>query len=76
MLSVHARIDRTQRLIRRMEEDAPLLALRVAGLSQEQQKSAKDYANELRARARAELDRLMQEQFAWDYNDPTPQPAD
>lgn len=76
MLSLHAKIDRTQRLIRMMEEDAPLLAMRVAGLSPERQKSAKDYADRLTARARAELERLIQEQSFWDHNDPTPQAAD
>jgi len=76
MLSFHARIDRTQRLIRMLEEDAPLLAARVAGLSPEHQKSAKDYANRLTAHARAELERLIQEESFWDNNDPTPQAAD
>jgi len=76
MLPIHAKIDRTQRLIRMMEEDAPLLALRVAGLSPERQKSAKEYANRLTAHARAELERLIQEETFWDHNDPTPQAAD
>lgn len=76
MLPIHAKIDRTQRLIRMMEEDAPLLALRVAGLSPEHQKSAKEYANRLTAQARAELEKLLQEQSFWDHNDPTPQAAD
>ena len=69
------KIDRTQRLLRRLEQDAPLLATRVAGLSQHQ-KSAKDYAERLTAHARAELQRLIQEQPFWDYNDSTPQAAD
>jgi hypothetical protein len=76
MLSIHAKIDRTQRLLRRLEQDAPLLATRVAGLSPEHQKSAKDYAERLTAHARAELQRLIQEQPFWDYNDSTPQAAD
>jgi hypothetical protein len=76
MLSIHAKINRTQRLIRMMEEDAPLLAIRVAGLSQERQRSAKEYAIQLRAHARAELQRLMLEASSWDHNDPTPQAAD
>lgn len=76
MLSVHAKIDRTQRLIRMMEADAPLLAMRVAALSPEHQKSAKEYANRLTAHARAELARLIQEESIWDHNDPTPQAAD
>ena len=32
MLSIHARIDRAQRLVRMLEQDAPLLAVRVAEL--------------------------------------------
>jgi hypothetical protein len=76
MLSIHTKIDRTQRLIRMMEEDAPLLAMRVAALSPEHQKSAKEYANRLTAHARAELERLLREESIWDHNDPTPQPAD
>jgi len=76
MLSIHTRIDRTQRLIRMMEQDAPLLAMRVAGLSPERQKLAQDYADRLKARARAELEKLIQEESLWDHNDPTPQAAD
>lgn len=76
MLPIHARIDRTQRLIRMIEDDAPLLAIRVAGLSQERQKLARDYADRLKARARAELEKLIQEESLWDHNDPTPQAAD
>jgi len=30
MLSIHTRIDRAQRLVRMLEQDAPLLARRVA----------------------------------------------
>jgi hypothetical protein len=76
MLSIHAKIDRTQRLLRMLEEDAPLLAVRVAQLTPERQKSAKDYAAKLTAHARAELDKLLEEGPSWDFNDPTPQAAD
>ena len=61
MLSIHVRIDRAQRLVRMLEQDAPLLARRVA---------------ELTAHARAELEKLLEEGSYWDYNDQTPHPAD
>jgi hypothetical protein len=76
MLSIHAKIDRTQRLLRMLEEDAPLLAVRVAQLTPERQQSAKDYAARLTAHTRAELEKLMAEGYFWDANDPTPQAAD
>jgi hypothetical protein len=76
MLSIHAKIDRTQRLLRMLEEDAPLLAVRVAQLTPERQQSAKNYAAQLTAHTRAELEKLMAEGYFWDANDPTPQAAD
>jgi len=76
MLPLHAKIDRTQRLLRMLEEDAPLLALRVAPLNAEHQASAKAYAAQLTAHARAELEKLIKEGVLWDSNDPTPQAAD
>jgi alkylhydroperoxidase family enzyme len=76
MLSIHAKIDRTQRLLRMLEEDAPLLAVRVAPLTPERQQSAKAYAAQLTAHTRAELEKLMAEGYFWDANDPTPQAAD
>ena len=76
MLSIHARIDRTQRLLRMLEQDAPLLAARVAHLTPDYQQSAKSYAARLREQARLELQRLLDQDSAADPNDPTPQPAD
>ncbi len=76
MLSIHAKIDRTQRLLRMLEEDAPLLAARVAPLTPERQQSAKDYAAQLTAHARAELEKLMEVGSFWVSNDRTPQAAD
>jgi hypothetical protein len=76
MFPLHAKIDRTQRLLRMLEEDAPLLAVRVAPLTAERQQSAKDYAAQLTAHARAELEKLIEEGLLWDSNDPTPQAAD
>jgi hypothetical protein len=61
MLPIQVRIERAERLVRMLEHDAPLLAIRVADLTPERQKSTQDYAAELTACARAELKRLMQE---------------
>jgi hypothetical protein len=78
MLSIHSKIDRVQRLVRMLEADAPLLALRVAPLAADRQQSAKDYAAELRAHARAELERLIAQGSFLDANrdDQMPQAAD
>jgi len=76
VLPIHVRIDRAERLLRMLEEDAPLLALRVAELAPEHQQSAKNYAARLTAHARTELEKLLDQRSYWDANDPTPQPAD
>lgn len=76
MLSIQTKIDRTQRLLRMLEEDAELLAVRVAPLTAERQQTAKEYAAELRARTRAELEKLIAQVSLWDSNDRTPQAAD
>jgi hypothetical protein len=76
MLSIHAKIDRARRLVRMLEEDTSLLAVRVAELTPERQDSAKEYAAQLTAHARAQLQRLIEEGSFWDSNDPTPQAAD
>jgi hypothetical protein len=76
MLSIHTKIDRTQRLLRMLEEDAPLLAVRVAPLTAERQRTAKEYAAQLRARTREELEKLIEQISLWDSNDRTPQAAD
>ncbi|MBZ5573919.1 MAG: hypothetical protein LAO09_18800 [Acidobacteriia bacterium] len=76
MLSIHTRIDRAQRLLRMLEEDAPLLEVRVAQLTPEHQQSAKAYAAQLAAHARAELEKLIEQNSFWDSNDCTPQAAD
>ena len=71
MLSIHARIDRAQRLVRMLEQDAPLLAIRVAPLTPEYQQSAKNYAAELATQARAELEKLLEERSHWVSADST-----
>ena len=76
MLTINAKIARTQRLVEMLEADAPLLARRVAELTPEHQKSAKDYAARLTAHARAELEKLIQEDSFWNCADFVPEPAD
>ena len=61
MLPIEVQIERAQRLVRMLEQDAPLLAVRVADLGAEHQKSAKDHAAMITACARAELRRLQEE---------------
>jgi len=61
MLSIHEKIDRAERLLRMLEQDAPRLAARVAELTPERQKSVKSYAAQLTAHTRAELEKLLQE---------------
>jgi hypothetical protein len=61
MLAIDIRIERTQRLLKMMERDAPLLAVRVAPLTREYQASAMSYAERLRQCAQAELDNLLRE---------------
>ena len=76
MLSLRAKIDRAQRLVQMLEDDAPLLAVRVAHLTPEHQQSAKAYAAQLVASARAELEKLIEQHSFWDPNDRTPEAAD
>jgi len=76
MLSIDVRINRVQRLVRMLEQDAPLLAVRVAELTPERQHSAKSYAAQLTAHARAELEKLLEQGSYWDPNDTAPHPAD
>jgi hypothetical protein len=76
MLPIHVKIDRARRLLRMLEADVPLLAIRVAELAPEHQQSAKHYAAQLTAHARTELEKLLVQRSYWDANDRTPQPAD
>lgn len=76
MLPIELRIDRTQRLLRMIEQDAPLLAVRVAPLSAECQELVKSYAQNLAALTRAELHRLMEEKAIAETTDRSPQAAD
>jgi hypothetical protein len=61
MLPIQVKIERAERLVRMLEQDAPLLAIRVADLTPEYQQSAKDHAAMITDLARAELKRLLKE---------------
>ena len=71
------KIDRVQRTLRRLEEDVPLLAMRVKELSAERQILAKNFASSMIEQARAELERLVKERRQEDENtEPPCEPAD
>lgn len=76
MLPIELRIDRAQRLLHMIEQDAPLLAIRVAQLSRECQESAKTHARNLAELTRAELRRLQEEQAVVEASSSGPQAAD
>lgn len=76
MLPIDLRVARAERLVRMIEQDAPLLAIRVAPLSRERQEAVKSYAAELAAIARAELKNLLDEKAFFETGDLTPHPAD
>jgi hypothetical protein len=76
MLPIELRIDRAQRLVRMIEDDAPLLAVRVAPLSREHQESTKSYAALLAMQAKAELKRLLDEKAFAESAVTSPQAAD
>ena len=68
-LSIDQRINRAQRLLRMIEEDAPLLDMRVAPLSREHQESAKSHAMLLAELTRAEIKKLRKEKAKADRMD-------
>lgn len=76
MLPIDLKIDRALRLLRMIEEDAPLLAARLAPLSPERQKSAKSYAERLAERTRAEIRELLEERNLLAIAEQTPAAAD
>jgi hypothetical protein len=75
MITLDERIAKTERLLRRMQEDVPHLHMRLKPLGAEYRQSANAFADRMRAEAEAELQRLLQERSA--PNEPAiPQPAD
>jgi len=70
------RIAKVQKTLRWFEEDIPLLNMRVKELSQERQESARKFAAAVIDEARAELERLLQEQPEDDSSGTPCEPAD
>ena len=62
MLPATYRINRVQKTLRWIEDDIPLLNMRVKDLSAERQRSARQFAAALISQTRDELDRLRKEQ--------------
>ena len=59
MITLEEKIAKTQRMLRRMEEDQPYLQVRLSPLGAEHRQSAAAFADLIRAEAEAELRRLM-----------------
>jgi hypothetical protein len=75
LITLEERIARTERLLRRLEEDQPYLRARLAALGAEHRQSAHAFADRVRVEAEAELARLVAERtppLEWN----APQPAD
>lgn len=60
-ISLEERIAKTQRLLRRLDEDQPYLRMRLSPLGAEHRRSATAFANRIRMEAEAELRRLIAE---------------
>lgn len=77
MLTHDLRIARVQRTLRWLEDDVPLLEMRVAELSVERQTLAKRFAAGVIEQARAELQRLLEERPPQELASEAPcEPAD
>jgi hypothetical protein len=75
MITLEEKIARTQRLLRRLEEDQPYLQVRLSVLGAEHRQSVHAFADRVRAEAEAELQRLLaQRGLPCEWN--APQPAD
>ena len=75
MITLDERIAKTERLLRRLEDDQPYLRARLSPLGVEHRKNASAFADRVRAEAEAELRRLLTERGTpYDWN--MPQPAD
>jgi hypothetical protein len=59
MITLEEKIARTERLLRRIEEDRPYLRARLSVLGAEHRRSANAFAERVRAEAEAELQRLL-----------------
>jgi hypothetical protein len=76
MITLDEKIARTQRLLRRLEEDEPYLRIRLSALGAEHRQSASAFADRVRMEAEAELARLIAELGTAQELTAAPQPAD
>jgi hypothetical protein len=76
MITLDEKIARTQRLLRRLEEDEPYLCARLSALGTEHRQSARAFADRVRMEAKAELARLTAELGTAQEPTTAPQPAD
>jgi hypothetical protein len=76
MITLDEKIARTQRLLRRLEEDQPFLRARLSALGAEHRQSASAFADRVRMEAEAELTRLMAKRGAAQEQTGAPEPAD
>jgi hypothetical protein len=76
MITLDEKIARTQRLLRRLEEDEPYLRVRLSALGAEHRQSASAFADRVRMEAEAELARLIAELGTAQELTADPQPAD
>jgi len=76
MITLSEKIARTQRLLRRLEEDQPYLRVRLSALDAEHRESSSAFAKRVRLEAEAELARLMAEAGTAQELTTVPQPAD
>jgi len=75
MITIEERIARTERLLRRLQEDQPYLRARLSALGPEHRQNAHAFHDRVRAEAEAELARLQAERIpALEWS--APQPAD
>jgi hypothetical protein len=61
MITLGEKIAKTERLLRRLEEDQPYMRVRFSVLGEEHRRSANAFADRIRAEAEAELKRLLAE---------------
>jgi hypothetical protein len=77
MVTLEEKIQRTQRLLRRLQDDEAMLAIRLAQLGQEQRESSTKFAAQIMAQTQAELQRLMEARASVAYSELAfPAPAD
>ena len=76
MITLDEKIDRAQRLLRRLEEDEPYLRARLSALGAEHRQRVNAFADRVRMEAEAELARLVAELGTVQELTTAPQPAD